>query len=177
MIDPNCPECHGTGEYRGSLSEFPEPCSLCSRLIPISEPEVTIQFENPPVGITYNDPKLLRLAWEHAWKDVVDEVVLIEKGTTDIVVPEGYRARSKQIGINLNQFKRYPDSLIDIVWSAVHAVYYSAVWRVHALKLETRRGYLDWPRHQMIEKAYICPDVDIKNNYAYFTYFADWRRQ
>lgn len=53
MTNPDCQECHGTGIYRGSLTGFPEPCSICSRSYSLDDPD----FHDEPIDLGYLYPK------------------------------------------------------------------------------------------------------------------------
>ncbi len=165
MSNPNCPECHGTGFYTGSLHGIPEPCSLCS---------VTIdpQFEIPtpkwtPIDVKIK-PEFFSLAWKQCWSEKVDEVIEIHEKTHDLLqIIEGYRAWRLQIGCGLSKVRQASD-IFSLVRCAVDAAYNTAVWRIAE---RYTRG------QPVTEKAYICPEVDIKGNEIRMFYFGDWRRQ
>lgn len=204
MPNPNCPECHGTGYYKGSLFGGSEPCSICQPAtldgVPLDAdgvPRVEFKFEITPGGLpgialkmprpTANPdfPHLLRGTWLASWEEIMGQRgKIITLGSPSdrpnfAINAYDYRAFLYHVCFDKHVMHRLSvDDLIHSVRNAAHGAYPTAVWRIVSTPNYMRQMT---PYHkpnrsdEVSETVFICPDVDIKSDGSVrLYYYANW---
>lgn len=191
MPNPNCPECHGTGYYKGSLFGGSEPCSICPVTLAVKfdicpeakMPGIAIKMPRPAANPDF--PHLLRGTWLASWEEVMGERgKIITLGSPSdrpnyAINAYDYRAFLYHVCFEKHVMHRLSiDDLIHGVRSAARSAYPTAVWRIVSTPNYMRQMT---PYHkpsrsdEVSETVFICPDVDIKSDGSVrLYYYANW---
>jgi hypothetical protein len=196
--NPNCPECHGTGIYRGGLHGDSSPCSICSPVeIPFGE-GVTVAPEPPLPGsppivksiVEDWDHGFLRTIWRESWLNAMNykgSAVNMPPHLDKVVTTFGYWAYAYRLRIPTRKLIPVSETRMDsakelanLVRQGVHAALPLAVWRTAPPRFPMwDDGKVIRPRQfkeEISETVFINPDPVVHSDNITFHYYAEWVR-